>query len=72
MYGEYYFKSKECKNRKKDISQLELSAKTGISVRCIKYYEALTRIPSLLNAYKLSETLETPITELFPYSDKTT
>ena len=56
----------------KNISQLELSAKTGISVRCIKYYEALTRIPSLLNAYKLSETLETPITELFPYSDKTT
>ena len=56
----------------KNISQLELSAKTGISVRCIKYYEALTRIPSLLNAYKLSETLETPITELFPYSDKNT
>ena len=56
----------------KNISQLELSAKTGISVRCIKYYEALTRIPSLLNAYKLSETLETPITELFPYSDETT
>jgi Predicted transcriptional regulators len=55
----------------KNISQKELSAKTGISVRCIKYYEALTRLPSLINAYRLSETLDTPITELFPYNDET-
>ena len=51
----------------KNISQKELSARTGISVRCIKYYESLTRLPSLLNAYRLSETLDTPIADLFPY-----
>ena len=51
----------------KNISQQELSEQTGISVRCIRYYENLTRIPSILNAYRLSETLETTIQDIFPY-----
>lgn len=51
----------------RNISQKELSAKTGISVRCIKYYESLKREPSLLNAYKISIILEVPVTEIFPY-----
>ena len=51
----------------KNISQQELSEKTGISIRCIRYYEALTRMPSILNAYRISATLDTPISEIFPY-----
>lgn len=51
----------------KNISQQELSEKTGISIRCIRYYEALTRMPSILNAYRISATLGTPISEIFPY-----
>ena len=53
----------------KNISQQELSEQTGISVRCIRYYEALTltRMPSILNAYRISATLGTPISEIFPY-----
>lgn len=55
----------------KNISQKELSDKTGISVRCIKYYESLTRQPSLLNAYRLATSLETSVDELFPYINET-
>ena len=53
----------------KNISQQELSDKTGISVRCIKYYETLRRMPSVINAYRLSATLDTTIQDLFPYME---
>lgn len=53
----------------KRISQRELSDMTGISIRCIKYYEALTKMPSLINAYKISHSLETDIETIFPFSE---
>lgn len=53
----------------KNVSQKELSAMTGISVRCIKYYEALVQIPSLRNAYRISKSLDTDIETLFPFAE---
>lgn len=53
----------------KNISQQELADMTGISLRCIKYYEALTQIPSLKNAYKISKSLNTDLETLFPYAE---
>ncbi len=57
---------KEVRNQK-NISQKELSEKTGISLRCLKYYEGLTSTPSILNAYRLASYLDVPVEELFPY-----
>lgn len=53
----------------KNISQQELADMTGISLRCIKYYEALVQIPSLKNAYKISQSLNTDLETLFPYAE---
>ena len=60
---------RKCRTEK-NVSQKELSQMTGISVRCLEYYECLTNIPSLLNAYRLAKTLDTPISELFPYDNE--
>ena len=53
--------------KEKHISNKELSKKTGISTRCLRYYEDMTNMPSLLNAYRLSACLGIPIEELFTY-----
>ena len=55
----------------KKISQKELSDMTGISIRCIKYYEALTQTPTLINAYKISQSLAADIETIFPYTEIT-
>lgn len=55
----------------KNISQKKLSDLTGISLRCIQYYEALRQPPTLVNAYKLSQILNTDIETLFPYDEIT-
>ena len=57
---------KEVRNQK-NISQKELSEKTGISLRCLKNDEGLTSTPSILNAYRLASYLDVPVEELFPY-----
>ena len=51
------------------ISQQELADISGISVRMIRYYESLDAMPSIINAYKLSQILDVPISELFPATD---
>lgn len=51
----------------KKISNKELSANTGISVRCIQYYEDMTNTPSILNAYRLAAYLDVPVEQLFIY-----
>ena len=55
----------------KKISQKELSNMTGISIRCIKYYEALTQTPTLINAYKISQILDADIETIFPFTEIT-
>ena len=52
------------------ISQQELADISGISVRMIRYYESLDAIPSIINAYKLSQILNVSIDELFPAKDE--
>ena len=52
------------------ISQQELADISGISVRMIRYYESLDAMPSIINAYKLSQILEVPLDELFPAVDR--
>ena len=51
----------------KNISNKELSVNTGISVRCIQYYEDMTNTPSILNAYRLAAYLDVPVEQLFIY-----
>ena len=51
----------------KNISNKELSANTGISIRCLQYYEDMTNTPSILNAYRLAAYLDIPVEELFTY-----
>ncbi len=53
----------------KNISQKELSERTGLSLRCIQYYETLTTIPSIKNAYRISRCLESSIEQIFPYDE---
>ena len=53
----------------KNISQQELSDMTGISLRCIQYYEALMQTPSLKNAYKIAQILDANIESIFPYTE---
>jgi DNA-binding XRE family transcriptional regulator len=55
----------------KKISQKELSDMTGISIRCIKYYESLAQTPTLINAYKISQSLDADIETIFPYNEIT-
>ena len=55
----------------KHISQKELSQNTGISIRCIKYYEELTNTPSILYAYRLAQYLDVPVQQLFSYESDT-
>lgn len=52
------------------ISQQELADISGISVRMIRYYESLDAMPSIINAYKLSQILNVSIDELFPAKDE--
>ena len=52
------------------ISQQELADISGISVRMIRYYESLDAMPSIINAYKLSQILNVSIDELFPARDE--
>ena len=49
------------------LSHKELSDTTGISIRCLKYYEKLVNTPSILNAYRLALCLKVPVEELFAY-----
>ena len=51
----------------KNISNKELSENTGISIRCLQYYEDMTNTPSILNAYRLAAYLNIPVEELFTY-----
>lgn len=52
----------------KGISQKELADTTGISLRMIRYYETMAAMPSIINAYKLADCLNTTVDQLFPHS----
>lgn len=53
----------------KNLSQKELAERTGLSLRCIQYCEMLVTIPTITNAYKISECLGLTIEQVFPYEE---